>query len=353
MHKSCTLKDIAKKLGVTPSTVSRVLNDAPAAKVVSDSMRKKIRDTAESLGYVPDVNAKRLVKSRSGLMAIVLPMSDVGEPSRAVMADRSLALVLGGIAETLNSNDYRMMLIFNDARFVERRDYIKLFRERAIDGMIVWGARENESFWREAAELNIVMMNTRDGKDSPFPFVGNDNFKAAFECARRMIEAGRRKIAYVDCYKGISVSDERQAGYKKALEEAGIPFRDDLFFLGNDQAPIAEFLASAKDFDAVHCVNDRVAALCGGELVKRGIDVPRDVLLSGGDRVEDPYAMPLRWRIPMISYRFPCERMGEIAASRALAGAKGSKNADADIVKLDPIIIDETELGKKSSKGGE
>lgn len=327
MSASCTLKDIANELGITPSTVSRVLNGSPAAKVVSESMRLKIQDVVERMGYVPNVNARRLVKSKSNLIGIVLPGN--GPDDESVLADRALADTLGGIEKVLKANGYRMLLIFNDKAFVERREYCSLFKDKSIDGMIVWGAREGDGYWCEAAGQNVVMISSRNTSSGSIPYVGHDNFSAGYGLARMLLEHGRRRLAYLDGELSLSVADERFAGYRKALENFGVSFDERICFRGMPSSEsIASLVARLKRepdaFDAVQCLNDGFALTCGFELKRAGFSIPGDIMLAGGDRIEDRYGPMQHWQIPLMSFRPDSARMGRIAAQWILDGVSGS-----------------------------
>lgn len=341
MGSRCTIKEIARELGIAHSTVSRVLNNAPSAQVVSEATRQRIKEAVTRLGYVPNVNARRLVRARSNLLGIVLPASDLGQPARPTVADRSLGETIAGIAAVANANDYRLMLVFNDQRFVARKDYITLFKEKALDGMIVWGARPEEEYWHEAAGLNIVMVNTKGATAPPFAYVGSDNAGAARNICLSLVAKRCRRIAYLDGYEGLSISEERFAGYCQGLAEAGLPFRSELCFRGRGAeqclARLLEYSGGRPEaFDAVQCVNDTLAAACGGQLLARGARIPETVKLSGGDRVDDPYALPLAWHVPMLSFRPAFWQMGKVAAEWAL----GKTPRTADLL-LPVELIDE------------
>ncbi len=328
MEGSCTIKKIAEELGIAHSTVSRVLNDAPSAKIVSKATRDRIKEAVARLGYVPNVNARRLIKSRSSVVGIVLPADDMAFPARASIADRMLGDAMAGMAEVFKRHEFRMLLIFNDERFVSRREYITLFKERALDGMIVWGARNCESYWNEAADLNVVMINSRNGADGATSYIGGDNRRAAYESCRRLLSKGHRKIAYLDCYEGLSISDERFSGYRDALEEAGIPFSEKLCFRDGDFGRCFErffaFQSKAPEgFDAIQCVNNGLAFACGRELKRRGRLAADEVCIAGGDCIDDPCSLPFVPSIPMFSFRPPCRKMGALAAEWAVEGALG------------------------------
>jgi len=323
-----TIKEIAKELGLAHSTVSRVLNGASSAIAVSPLMRQRILDTVAKRGYVPNVNARRLIRSKSSVMGVVIPSEDMANPARASVADRLLAEAMSGMAEVFRRHDYRMLLVFNDSRFVERREYVNLFKEGAVDGLLVWGARNDERFWDEASSLNVIFLNSRNGASSKLPYVGSDNRLAVRDCCLRMLAAGRRSLAYLDGYEGLSISDERFAGYRDALKEAGVPFKSKLCFRGSGAKSclerFLEFHASSPgSIDALQCVNNSLAFAAGAALIERGFSVPGDVFLAGGDGVADPYSLPLPFTIPMISYRPACRKMGEIAAGWLVDAASG------------------------------
>jgi len=328
MSQRVTIKEIAKELGLAHSTVSRVLNGAASAIAVSPQTRERILDTVARRGYVPNVNARSLIRARSSVMGVVIPSEDMASPSRASVADRLLAEAMSGMAEVFRRHDYRMLLIFNDSRFVARREYVNLFKDGSVDGLLVWGARNEERFWGEASSLNVILLNSRNGASSKLPYVGSDNRSAVRDCCLRMLAAGRRSLAYLDCYEGLSISDERFAGYRDALKEAGVPFKSRLCFRGSSAKSclerFLEFHASSPiSIDALQCVNNSLAFAAGAVLMERGFRVPEDVFLAGGDGVDDPYALPLPLTVPMISYRPACRRMGEIAANWAVEAASG------------------------------
>ncbi len=352
MESNCTIKEIARELGICHSTVSRVLSGKPSSKVASASLRQRIMETVARRGYVPNVNARRLAKAKSGVIGVVIPSGDMAVPDRAIVSDRSLSEAMGGMAEVFKLHDCRMLLIFNDESFVSKRECTTLFKARALDGMIVWGARDNERFWSEAADFNIVMINSRNGEDGAIRYIGGDNFGAAYQCCSLLAGKGRRRIAYLDCYEGISISKERFGGYRKALGDAGIPFHEELCFRGSDAEAcigrLLEFQAKAPgSFDAIQCINDRVAAICGAELMKRGCRIPEDVALSGGDRVNDPYEMPFSYHVPMISFRPPCHKMGELAAQWILDGADADGKIERKSLLLPVEMLRDGQSGAK------
>ena len=342
MGKGSTIVDIARAIGVAPSTVSRVLNDAPTAKMVSPATRGRILSTARDLNYVPNLNARRLVTSKTKLIGIAIPWNDEADPGGSTMIDRIFTETLAGIEKVLKIRGYRLLLIFNDAGFQSSKEHVRLFRENAVDGLIVWGARLGQDYWEEAAGSNIVMVNSRHRQDSSIDYVGHDNFSAAYAISSRLIALGRRRIAYLDSYKDLSISAERLSGYRKALSDAGLETAPDLLFKGPSLEAHLEGiarLAAGPDprIDAVQCLNDGLALECAHCLRSRGIPVPDSVMLAGGDRVVDRYAGFVSWNAPMLSFRTNCVRIGELAATRLLSMIDG--DASRGSVALVPFDL--------------
>jgi LacI family transcriptional regulator len=288
-------------------------------------MRERIAKLAQEMGYVPNVNARRLISSRSDVVAVVLPGGEFSH-SGIVLADRGVAEALGGMESVFRKEGIGLLLVFNDENFVGKRRFVNLFKERSVDGLIVWGARGDESYWNEVEAYNAVMINSRNLPDSKLRYVGHDNFGAAKGLAEGMIRSGRRKIAYLDRFAGISLAEERFSGYRAALSEAGVPFDERICFRSakNEPCRIEEIIALKKAepsaYDAIQCANDALALTCGVELRKLGLRIPKDVALSGGDRIEDSYAPLLRRRFPIRSFRPDCQAMGRKAAEWILEG---------------------------------
>jgi DNA-binding LacI/PurR family transcriptional regulator len=101
MNRIYTIKDIAAGVGVSPSTISRVLSNSPAANVVSEKNRKHIHAVVEELGYVPNVNASRLVKNKTSLIGVVIPGMEGTNIHSSVLVDRVFNVTLGGIESVL------------------------------------------------------------------------------------------------------------------------------------------------------------------------------------------------------------------------------------------------------------
>jgi len=342
MAGECTIKEIARQLGIAHSTVSRVINNSPAAQMVSASTRQRIMDAVVQNGYVPNINARRLSKARSNTIAIVLPGTTLAGIS--ALGDPCLAEMMGGMETVFKARGFRMLMVFNDENFVSRREYLSLFKEKSVDGMLVWGMRGNETFWEEMSGYNVVVTNSMCLPECSLNYVGHDNFAATYEVTRRLLSAGRRRIAYIDGFKGLSISEERYAGYCRALAEAGIAPRPELELRqdgGVDEDRIEAFLTPGCDgklaFDAVQGINDGFALTSGAVLLQLGFRIPEDVMIAGGDRIGDSYTKYRFWQFPIVSFRPACRELGITASEWVIDGVGSQKNGRRK--KLIPVKI--------------
>ena len=318
MSGKCTTKDIARELGIAQSTVSRVLNNSPAASVVSDATRQKIMEAVERMGYVPNANARRLAQNKSNIIGLVLPGQYMYGDGVA-LADASFSKTAGGMEAVFRRKGYRLLLIFNDDNFIKKRDYISCLKSRYVDGLIVWGARTSENYWNETAGMNVVMINSKPLPECAIDYIGSDNFNATYELTKKLIEAGRRKIVYYDGYQGISISEERFAGYKQALADFSIPFQEELCFRGTDyQAQLEDIVELKKRipdaFNAIQCLNNSLALVAGLAMHKMKLRIPDDVMLAGGDNVNNMFSQFRKWRFPVMSFTPPYYEQGRLAA---------------------------------------
>jgi len=174
------------------------------------------------------------------------------------------------------------------------------------------------------------LINSRLGGDSPLRYVGHDNFTAGYKTTSRLISEGRKRIIFFNSYPLISIPDERFAGYRKALEDAGIPFREELYFAeANPDECVNRVIESYErknlSFDAIQCTNDGEAAYCGVELTQRGCKIPEDIFIAGGERFDDKHYPLFLWKFPMSSFQLDYQKMGETAARWILEGMNGSQ----------------------------
>jgi LacI family transcriptional regulator len=314
-RRRVTIDDIARHAGVTKTTVSRALNSRPD---VNPETRDRISEIAERLGYVPSATAKVLRTGRSHTMGMAMPS----------YTWPGILEILRGISDVLDGLGYQVMLFpLTRGEEAERDLVFRVMPSLPMDGLIMILPPAMLRFVGELAGrgVPVVLIDDRvEHRDRDFPSVGTTNVTGAQGVTRHLLELGRRRIAIVTGPEGQDVTKNRLRGYRLALEEAGVPFREELVVGGNFEPPsgaaaVRTLLASGNEFDAIFASNDQMALGALRALHAAGVGVPDDVALAGFD---DDLAG--RFTIPSLTtVHQPLYEMGCAAARTVVAAAEG------------------------------
>lgn len=307
-----TIKDVAKKAGVAPSTVSLVLNNKPW---VSEKTRKKVMKAIRELNYHPNSTARGLATSRTGNIGFVLDdfFCSIAEPFYSRM-------LLGAEFESRNHNFF-LLLSSIESRFRKGMQMPRMFAEKKVDGVILAG-KMSKAFLTTIMEekLPYILLDYYLEENAP-NYVGIDNYNGALEAIRYLIKLGHRKIGFVGAYNAHPSFKERLKAYKDALEEANIPYHpeyvmnkpkdvpeNDAYSITKahlQHAPIPTAIFTGNDFTAIGVIK---------ALRELGLKIPHDVSIMGFDDSE--YAMHTEPRLTTISV--PKEEMGAIAVKELI-----------------------------------
>jgi LacI family transcriptional regulator len=277
--KSVTLKDVAQYAGVSPRTVSNVVNDWP---YVSEEVRKKVQEAIKATGYRPNQMARSLVTGQSKTIGVVIP--DIINPF--------FNLPIRGCEDILYKNGYNLFLC-NSVEDVEREKYyLDLLISRAVDGIILWSTQidreELETFIGN--ELPLVTIGFEDEPIGNNHLIVNiDDIGGAETATHYLITQGYRKIAHLNTFAKNRVAQRRFVGYRRALEAAGLEFNPR--FVKKDKASIhGGYRATLKLLeeqtpDAIFCHNDLMAIGAIFAMQHLGKQVPHDLGLVGFDDI--------------------------------------------------------------------
>jgi LacI family transcriptional regulator len=314
-RRRVTIDDIARHAGVTKTTVSRALNDRPD---VNPETRDRIAEIAERLGYVPSATAKVLRTGRSHSMGMALPS----------FTWPGILEILRGVSDVLDGLGYQIALFpLNRGEEAERDLVFRVMPSMPLDGLILILPPGMLRYVGELASrgVPVVLIDDRvEHRDRDFPSVGTTNVTGAQVLTRHLLQLGRRQIAIITGPDEQDVSKNRLEGYRMALEEAGLPFREELVVRGNFEPPSGSaaaqsLLASGVPFGAIFASNDQMALGALRTLHAAGVRVPRDVALAGFD---DDVAG--RFTIPALTtVHQPLYEMGSAAARTVVAAAEG------------------------------
>lgn len=290
MKKRPTIVDVAEAAGVSTAAVSYFLNGKEG---VGAEARERIEKAVADLGYVPDISARSLANKRSRLIGVVIPQLEPG--SRLVFANPFYASILSGIEHEARDRGFHVIVSGVSAD----GSYLELARRRNLEGIIIIGMHP-DAFYGELkkSQIPIVLVDSVCGEHD-FDDVAIDDRRGGFLATDFLVSRGHRRVAIATgALAPGGVHAERLAGYRDALEAAGIAFDPDLVLEGS------------VGFDAGVKAADRALAVLGGSgavfaaadiiavgMLKgfylRGVRVPDDFSLVGFDDLD-----VARWTTP-------------------------------------------------------
>lgn len=216
-----SMKDVAKHAEVSVATVSHVINNT---RFVSEETRKKVMDSIEVLGYVPDPTARSFKTGRKNLIGIVVP--DIANPVWAIIIEE---------AESVLARDGYKLLIVNTKETESREiENLKLLSSGLVDGLIIASTLTDFSSIRPLVPEKFPMVFIdRQLPGCPCDMIIPQDYPAIHDGICQMILEGRRRIGFITGLMRLSTSVNRLNAYKEALAEYGIPVEEDLIQIGN------------------------------------------------------------------------------------------------------------------------
>ena len=336
-----TIYDVAKRAGVSPKTVSRVLyKDAP----VSEETRKVVAAAIEALGYVPSHAARTMKSNKSGLIGLITgAISNADEISTAAGLP-DLLIVQG--AQKVIENSHKTLLISDTGGRLDRvPDLVRTFQEHRVEG-ILYVADFHKPLDVTLPGLGIpkVLINCYDMVGTPA--VVPDDEGGQYALTREVISKGHRRIAYLTLARGQEATTLRLAGFRKALSETGIRFdpklvqATDLFGSAGERQliwdAIDKFFQGDDQPTAICCGNDRLAMAVYSILRSRGISVPEEVSVVGYD---DHRLITETLYPPLTTAELPYSAMGVRAAQVLLDLLSDPESKTSDTIRVSGQVI--------------
>ena len=312
-----TQGDVARRAGVSPRTVSNVVNDFP---LVSDEVRQRVRRAIDELGYQPNLVARNLRHGRSGMLGLAVP--ELSMPYFSELAEFVIA--------EAKRRSYTVVIEQTDGDPARERQLLKQNeRGHLFDGLILspLGLTLAE-IQRSATSIPVVLLGEHIA-GGPQDHVGIDNVAAARDATAHLIGLGRRQVAAIG-HQGKSSGETgqlRSAGYRAALHAAGLPVRKSLivptasFHRCSGAAAMEQLLRLPSPPDAVFCYNDLLAIGAMRTILVRGLRIPQDIAVVGFDDIEDA-----RYAFPSLTTISPDkENIARLAVARLFDRMKGDE----------------------------
>ena len=270
-----SIKDVAKEAGVSIATVSRVLNDID---VVNEDTKKKVLDAIKKLGYRPNIVARSLKTQKTSTIGILIP--DI--------ASQFYPDIVRGAEDVTNIYDYNIILCNSDFDVEKEKEYLRVLKEKMVDGVIYISSSLNEEILDLINELDLktVLVETKD-KNGRLPSVTIDNISASYEGTKYLIDLGLKNLAFIGVNgENMNAWGERYIGFVNALKDAGLESDEELCYFKNltvktGYQAIQRFTENNKKFDGIVCASDEIAMGVINALREKGIRVPEDVSVIG------------------------------------------------------------------------
>jgi len=300
-----TIKDIAEKLNLSPSTVSRALHDNPE---ISRITKKNVLNVAKEMNYHPNMLARSLIKQRSQTIGVIVPEIKHSFFSAVISGIEGVAYDAGYVIILCESNENYEREVLNTKALVNNQ----------IAGLIVsitQSTKESSHFkFLQRVGIPLVFFD-RVCDDIETSKVLVDDYGGGYKAVEYLIKSGYKRIAHLGGADHLSISRDRYTGYLDALNTFDIPFDKDLVYFGgfhelNGVNGMQLLLDLKKPPDAVFAVNDPVAIGAFEVIKKRDLKIPEDIAVIGFSNnpisaIVDP---------PLTTIDQPAFELGKIAA---------------------------------------
>jgi LacI family transcriptional regulator len=270
-----TIKDIARELGISPSTVSRALKDHPD---ISPETKKAVNELASDLKYQPNAVALSLKHSRSFTLGVIIPET----------VHYFFSSVISGIEDIAYEAGYNIMICQSNELYSREKSNAQMLYSNRVDGLLVSLAKETTDYshLRFFHENNIpVVFFDRSSDAFPCDQVIIDDYAAAFKTTEYLISRGHKKLIHLSAPQNLDIGYYRKKGFEDALINNGLTFSEDQVFLADQFEMATEIIENLikKDEipDGIFAVNDLTALGAMRVLKKYNIAIPDRVGLAG------------------------------------------------------------------------
>lgn len=304
-----TIKDIAKALKISPSTVSRALKDHPD---ISPATKQAVRELALELDYQPNSVALSLRKSRTHTIGVVIPQ----------IVHHFFSTVISGIEDVANDAGYQVIICQSNESYTREVQSIQALMGSRVDGMLVSVAQDTQDVRHFQNLINkgmpIVFFDRMvNGLDASSVVV--DDFGGAYRATEHLIRQGRKRIAHLAGPENLMISRSRRKGYLQALEDFGFKAEPDYIItagltIEEGATALRSLLQNGTKPDAIFAANDPVAIGAMKALKEEGFKIPEDVAIVGFS--DEPITSLID--PPMTTVAQPGYDMGQLATNLLL-----------------------------------
>lgn len=323
-----TITDVARKAGVSTSTVSHVINET---RYVSDEVKQRVRTAMKDLHYQPNVIARSLRTRETQTVGVVV--SDITNPF--------FTSIVRAIEDEVLKQGYNIILCDTDEKPEREQVYLRLLMGRRVDGLIVAPSSGNADLLQLAIESGyptVLLDRSIPGLDADV--VLSDNEGGAFDAVSYLIGIGHRRIGIIAGRLEVSTGADRMAGYVRAIKAHGIPVDESLIEVAQFKREIAyektrEMLARSEPPTALFVCNNAMTAGAMAAIKAAGKKVPKDISVVGFDDSEWAALMDP----PLTVVAQPIVELGTRAAQLLMRRISGGRVKTPRAIVLKPELI--------------
>jgi len=335
--KKSTIKDIANVLGITPSAVSKALNNHPR---ISKQTKAAVLQVAENLNYQPNHIASALRKGKSNLVGVIIPKAN----------SHFFSSIIEKIEDTVNEKGYNVIIAQSNESYKKECRSIEALLFTQVDGIIASMANETIKldYYNKIKQKGIpLILFDRGENDLNVDYIGIDDYLSSHMIVDHLVEQGCNRIAHIGGFSHTRIYKNRIRGFIDAIKKHNLPFEDDLIYECNlrkeDGREVMEKILELEHKPDGICVSADYAALGALEILKENnIRVPEDIALVGFSN--EPFSEIVTPGITSIEQH--SEKIGKLAAETFL---KRIKNPDLP-VSLNKMILKPELIVRDSSR---
>lgn len=330
MSKYVTIVDIAKKLGVSHSTVSRALNDHPR---ISLATKVRVKELAEEMGYWTNDAISGFKQGRTKLIGVIIP--DLSIPF--------FSFILENLQKTLSRSGYSVLLFNSQESLQTEIESIEKCLNNRVEGILAAITMETNdiSHYKKIIKQGVpLVFFDRVINALPVPKVVMDDYQASFQANEYLIKSGCKRIAHITGTINLNNSNKRLYGYLDALNAYEIEVNEELIFYykfkpSSIQKFIGKIFRKYPDIDGLSVFNDYVAYHAIEGLHKLDKKIPQDVAVFGFS--DEPIASYINPKLSSVEQVAP--KIGKIAANKMIAILKGDKQLTNEQIVVSPKLI--------------
>lgn len=337
-----TIKDVAKKAGVSPSTVSRVLSDHPR---ISRETSRKVKQIMDELGYHSNIMARSLVSSKTFTLGMVLP-----RPAEELFQNHFFAENIRGITTQASRSGFDVLMTAGHSEQEELAAVTRLVKGRRVDGIILLQSRRKDpliAFLQQEGFPFVLIGHYDDG----ILCVDNDNVQAAYDATAHLISQGHERIGFVSGPPNLTVSLDRMEGYRKAMHDNRLKLQPEWiveceFLQESGYHAMSFFMNLPERPTALVVIDDIVAFGILRGLTELGYRVPDDLSLVSFNNI----ALAELSSPPLTSIDIGIYQLGYMASQQLIRTIQGEGPQQLRTIVPHRLMVRESSLNFKRDR---